>query len=733
MTSQRDLHGSELAIIGMAGRFPDANNVEEFWRNLREGVDSVRFLSDEELRAAGVEEGLLKNPAYVKATMMLEGVEMFDASFFGYTPREAEIMDPQHRLFLECAREALENAAYDPETYQGLAGVFAGSGFPTYFLNNVLTNQEVMELMGMLQAAVGNERDSLASTISYKMNLKGPSLAVQTFCSTSLVAVHLACQSLLSYECDMALAGGVAIGLPQGVGYLYQAGGIASPDGHCRTFDAKAQGSIYGSGLGIVVLKRLEDALADGDHVHAVIKGSAINNDGSVKVGYTAPGLDGQSSVIIEAVSNAGVEMDTISYIETHGTATPLGDSIELAALMKAFHGRTENKQFCAIGSVKPNIGHLDRAAGVTNLIKATLALKHGELPPSLHYEEPNPDINFENSPFYVNTNLSKWETGDDCPRRAGVNSFGLGGTNAHVVLEEAPAAESSATTRPAQLIILSAKTDSALEAATANLARHLRNHPELNFADVAYTLQVGRSAFNHRRTLVATNIDDAATALETLNPKRIYTINQETRNRPVAFMLGGVGDHYRDMARGLYDTEASFRTTIDECCELLRPVINLDLRTLIFNPDSSSSSSSPDKGIDLRRMLGRTADASDKSVEPDLLQQTRYAQPAVFVLEYALSQLLVSWGIRPSALIGYSLGEYVCATLAGVFRLEDALSLVARRAELIEGVERGAMLAVALPESEVRELLGEGLSIAIINSPQLCVVGGREARIAEL
>ena len=736
MTSKRDLHGSELAIIGMAGRFPDANSVEEFWRNLREGVDSVKFLSDDELRAAGVEENLLKNPAYVKATMMLEGVEMFDASFFGYTPREAEIMDPQHRLFLECAREALENAAYDPETYQGLAGVFAGSGFPTYFLDNVLTNPEVMELMGMLQAAVGNERDSLASTISYKMNLKGPSLAVQTFCSTSLVAVHLACQSLLSYECDMALAGGVAIGLPQGVGYLYQAGGIASPDGHCRTFDAKAQGSIYGSGLGIVVLRRLEDALADGDHIHAVIKGSAINNDGSVKVGYTAPGLDGQSSVIVEAVSNAGVEMDTISYIETHGTATPLGDSIELAALMKAFHGRTENKQFCAIGSVKPNIGHLDRASGVTNLIKAALALKHGEIPPSLHYEEANPDIDFENSPFYVNTKLSKWESGDDSssPRRAGVNSFGLGGTNAHVVLEEAPAVESSATTRPAQLIVLSAKTESALEAATINLARHLRQHPELNFADVAYTLRAGRSAFNHRRALVSTNLDDAATALESLDPKRIFTLNQETRNRPVAFMLSGVGDHYRDMARGLYETEASFRAIVDECCELLQPIIKLDLRTLIFNADTSATTSTATgNGIDLRRMLGRTnsPDAAETPAEADLLQQTRYAQPAVFVVEYALSQLLMSWGIRPSALIGYSLGEYVCATLAGVFRLEDALTLVARRAELIEGVERGAMLAVALPEVAVRELLGEGLSIAIINSPQLCVVAGTEAAIS--
>src|ERR1043165_578648 len=700
MTENKEWHGSELAIVGMAGRFPGAKKVKEFWLNLREGVDAGRFLSDEELRAGGVDSALLSNPGYVKAAMILDDVDLFDASFFGYTPREAEIMDPQHRLFLECARDALEDAACDPETYQGLIGVFAGSGFPTYFTDNVLTNRKVMELMGLLQAAVGNERDSLASTVSYKLNLKGPSLAVQTFCSTSLVAVHLACQSLLNYECDMALAGGVAIGLPQGVGYLYQPGGIASPDGHCRTFDERAQGSIYGSGVGTVVLKRLEDALADRNIIYAVIKGSATNNDGALKVGYTAPGLDGQSAVIAEAIANAGVDAETISYIETHGTATPLGDSIELAAIMKAFQGKTERKQFCAIGSVKPNIGHLDRAAGVANLIKASLALQHQELPPSLHFERPNPDINFEDSPFYVNTKLMAWNRGES-PRRAGVSSFGLGGTNAHVVLEEAPAQKPSGPASPFQLIAISAKTPSALDTATANLAARFKKDPGLNLSDAAYTLHVGRTAFNHRRILVSNNTQAAAQALETLDPKRVLTVNQEKRKRPVTFMLSGVGDHYEGMSRGLYQSEKVFKEEVDRCCELLRPLIGIDLRKLIFADDcQQQSDAGTTQGPNLREMLARAEQTERPTSE---LHQTRLAQPAVFVIEYALAQQLQHWGIRPQQLIGYSLGEYVAACLSGVFSLQDALKVVARRAALIEEVGHGAMLAVSLSEAEVQ------------------------------
>ena len=577
---EKERHDSEVAIIGMAGRFPRAGDIETFWQNLRSGIDAVTFFAEEDLRVAGVEESLLKNPNYVRARMVLEGSDLFDAAMFGYTPREAELMDPQHRVFLECARSAIEHAGYVAERYRGLIGVFAGAGFPHYFINNVLTNRDVVELMGTLQATIGNESDSLASRVAYKLNLKGPSIGIQTFCSTSLVAVHLACQSLLSYECDMAMAGGVAIDSLQNTGYLYQVGGIASPDGHCRAFDAKAQGSIYGSGAGVVVLKRLEDAIADGDSIYAVIKGSATNNDGSLRAGYTAPGLEGQSAVVAEALSAAGVDSESISYIETHGTATPLGDSIELAALMKAFAGSSK-KQFCAIGSVKPNIGHLDRAAGVASLIKAAQALRHKELPPSLYFEEPNPDVSFNSSPFYVNTTLTPWEAKGG-PRRAGVSAFGLGGTNAHVVLEEWEE-EPSGSSRPAQLLILSAKTESALTTATERLAAHFKNNPCLSLPDAAFTLQVGRSAFNHRRIVVCRSVDEAIRDLETANPGRVLTAYQEKRNRPLVFLLPGVGEQYVNMAAGLYAHEPVFRADVEHCCALLQPELGLDLREVLF------------------------------------------------------------------------------------------------------------------------------------------------------
>jgi len=478
----------------------------------------------EELAAAGVDTTLLQHPNYVKAGAVLEGFEQFDAAFFGFAPHEAELMDPQHRLFLECAWEALEDAAYDPQTSTGLIGAFGGTGFSSYLMYNLYLNPEIMDWVDPFQASVVNDKDSLASTVSYKLNLKGPSFTVQTFCSTSLVAVHLACQSLLNYECDLALAGGSAISVPHVTGYVYKEGGIVSPDGECRTFDAQAQGSIMGNGVGVVTLKRLAEALEDEDHIYAVIRGSAINNDGSMRVSYTAPGLDGQSEVIAEALGHAGVTAESISYIEAHGTATKLGDAVELAAMKKAFGLQTDKRQFCAIGSVKPNVGHLDRASGVTGLIKTALALQHQQLPPSLNFEHANAEVGLEDSPFYVNTQLRAWES-QGAPRRAGVSSFGLGGTNAHVVLEEAPERAPSSPSRPWQLLLLSARSETALEHATDHLRRSLHEQEEYHLADVAYTLQVGRSAFNHRQVVVCRDRAEAIKALQTGASRQIRTI----------------------------------------------------------------------------------------------------------------------------------------------------------------------------------------------------------------
>lgn len=697
-----------IAIIGMSGRFPGAKNLVEFWQNLRDGVESVSFFSDEELESSGIEPSLLGDPNYVKAKAVLDDVELFDSSFFGINPREAEIIDPQHRLFLECAWEALESAGYNPETYEGSVGVYAGVSMNTYLLNNLLSNKGLIEAVGGYQTMLGNDKDFMPTRVSYKLNLKGPSVVIQTACSTSLVAVQLACQSLLNYQCDIVLAGAASIAVPRKAGYLYQEGMILSPDGHCRTFDAKAQGTICGEGVGIVVLKRLEDAIADGDSIHAVIRGAAINNDGSLKVGYTAPSVDGQAEVIAMAQAVAGIEADTISYIEAHGTGTPLGDPVEIAALTKAFRATTEKKRFCAIGSVKTNIGHLDAAAGVAGLMKAVLSLKHKLLPPSLHFEEPNPEIDFENSPFYVNAKLSEWKT-SGTPRRAGVSSFGIGGTNAHVVLEEAPAIEASAPSRPWHLLVLSAKTGTALEHMTANLAEHLKQHANLNLADVAYTLQVGRKTCSQRRMLVCRDLNDAATALAALEPKRVSTAVQETNDRPVVFLFTGQGSQYVNMGLEIYQYESTFREQVDRCAELLRPHLGLDLRDVLYPTEDQ---------------------AGEAAIQ---LNQTFLTQPALFVIEYALAQLWIAWGIRPQAMIGHSIGEYVAACLSGVFSLEDALAVVAARGQLMQKMPGGAMIAVSLPENEVRPLLGRQLSLAALNGPSLCVVSGPKDAVEAL
>ncbi|HKV10535.1 MAG TPA: type I polyketide synthase, partial [Thermoanaerobaculia bacterium] len=552
----------------------------------------------------------------------------------------------------------------------------------------------------------------------------GPAISVQTACSTSLVAVHMACQSLLSGECDLALAGGSSVRVPQRTGYTWQAGGISSPDGHCRAFDAKAQGTVPGQGVGIVVLKRLDDALEDGDPILAVIKGSALNNDGALKAGFTAPSPEGQAQVIRAAQLQAGVDPATIGYVEAHGTATPLGDPIEVAALTRAFGQGTDRRGFCALGSVKTNIGHLDAAAGVAGLIKAVLSLAHREIPPSLHFEAPNPEIDFAASPFYVNTELRPWAP-SGAPRRAGVSSFGLGGTNAHVVLEEAPPAEPSGPSRPWQLLLLSAATPAALERATDNLAHQLAAEPETSLADVAWTLAVGRKTLRHRRALVAGSAEEAAALFAGRDPKRVWTAAGERGNRPVAFLLPGVGDQYAGMARGLYEGEPVFREELDRCAAILLPLLGLDIR----GPLLEEAPAGGGEEMDLRAMLRRGN--APRPGSP--LHATRVAQPAMLALGWSLARLWISWGVRPQALLGYSLGEYTAACLAGVMTLEDGLALAARRAEAIERLAPGAMLAVPLSEAEIAELLPPALALAAVNAPGVCVVSGPAAEVAEL
>jgi non-ribosomal peptide synthase protein (TIGR01720 family) len=728
-----------VAIIGLSGRFPGARNIDEFWENLRDGVETISFFSDEELKASGVDPALLDGPGYVKAHGAIDGIEWFDASFFGVNPREAGIMDPQHRLFQECAWEALEDAGYNPEKYEGSIAVFAGVGVPTYAMVNVFSNPSLRQSVGALQTSIRNRTDHLATQVSYKLNLRGPGVTVQTACSTSLVAVHLACQSLLGGECDIALAGGVTIAIPQKAGYLYQEGGILSPDGHCRAFDARAQGTVPGSGAGVVVLKRLGDALADGDCIHAVIKGSAINNDGSMKVGYTAPGVDGQAQVIAEAMAVGDVEPETISYIEAHGTGTNLGDPIEIEALARAFRDGADKKRFCAVGAVKSNIGHLDTAAGVAGLIKTVLALKHKQIPPSLHYEQPNPRIDFENSPFYVNTKLSEWKRGET-PRRAGVSSFGLGGTNAHIVLEEAPDVsdvhavsavpelEGSGGGRTWRALLLSARTNSALENATAQLADFLQGHSETDLADIAYTLQVGRKAFGRRRAVICRN-GDAAVSLETLDPKRVYTGVQEARERPVVFMFPGQGAQYVNMGSDLYQVEPTFREHVDRCCELLKHQMGFDLRDVLYPTQDPTGEDW--SGQDWPSQNWRGRDWIEEAAE--ILKQTCVTQPALFVIEYALARLWMEWGVHPRAMIGHSVGEYVAACLSGVLSLEDALALVVARGQLMQSLPEGAMLAVPLSELDIQPLLTRQLSLAAVNGSATCVVSGPLDDVVEL
>jgi len=650
-----------VAMIGMAGRFPGAPSLEQYWRNIRGGLESITFFSDRELEAEGIDPNLLKDPSYIRAGGVVENVELFDAAFFGFSDNEAAVMDPQQRLFLECAWEALEDAAYNPDTYDGRIGLFAGATISTYLLNNLITHPEAMKAAGRARSIMGNDSNFLTTLVSYKLNLTGPSITVQTACSTSLVAIHLACQSLLNGESDITLAGAVSISVPQVSCHEFRDGGIHSPDGRCRSFDAAAQGTVGGSGLGVVVLKRLEDALADGDSIHAVIKGSAINNDGSLKIGYTAPSVQGQAAVISEALAMAGISADSIGYVEAHGTATALGDPIEVEALTEAYRATTEQRQYCALGSVKSNIGHLDTAAGVAGLIKVALMLRQRELVPSLHYREGNPQIDFPASPFYVNTSLRPWPK-NGTARRAGVSSFGIGGTNAHVILEEAPSVEQSQSPDLSlRLLVLSAKTPAALDRATKNLTAFVREHNDINLPDVAYTLQVGRKAFSHRRIIFCRETEDALTALEGRDPQRVLTHSPGSDGEASIVLLFMADDWvYTGLGSSLYEDEPLFRKHFDECAELIKRSTGADPRGAL-----------------------------------DAAQTTL---PALFAIQYALGQVLLDLGVRPATFMGRGVGEYVAACFAGVFTLENAVAAAATRepvhrdfspAELLKGPQR--------------------------------------------
>jgi len=698
----------EIAVIGMAGRFPGAPTIADYWANLRDGVESIRRLTDAELRAAGVRQSALDDPAYVRACPVLDGVDEFDAKFFGLSARDASVMDPAHRLFLEVVWEALEHAGRTALPEEGPVGVFAGSGAPYYLMDNVRRNAELMRSMGeFLVRHTNNDMNFLATRVSYELDLRGPSINIQTACSSALVSVHMACESIRRGDCVLAIAGGSTVLVPDRQGYQYLEGEILSPDGHCRPFDAKSAGTVFGSGSGCVVLKRLSAALDDGDTVHAVIRSSAVNNDGALRVGFLAPGVEGQAEVVSRALDAADVPVDSITYIETHGTGTNVGDPIEVTALNQAFKSRTDRRRFCAIGSVKSNIGHLGEAAGIAALIKAVLALKHRQIPASLGFETPNPQIDFDDSPFFVNQQLREWQA--EGPRRCGVTALGAGGTNVHVVLEEAPPHLEGEGARDAQLFVLSASSPAALEQGCDNLAQALDEDATLDLADVAHTLALGRRPLVHRGALVARDHAEAAQRLRERDPKLVAIEKADRKPNGVVFMFPGGGAQYARMGHDLFESEDVFRTAVEECLAIVNPRLGRDLGALMYAGPAE------------------TAQASQ------LLERPSLSLPALFTTEYALAKLFESWGVDPVALLGHSMGEYVAACLADVMRLEDALQLVMLRGRLFESVPRGRMLSVPLSEQDLRALMPAGLDIAAVNAPELCVASGPEALIEAL
>ena len=702
----RDHAGSAVAIIGLAGRFPGADDVSALWSNLCAGVDAISRFSEDELDPS-VPAVLRSDPEYVRARGVLRNFDQFDAAFFGIPPREAEMTDPQQRLFLEIAWEALESAGYPPEAFPGAIGVFAGMYGNTYLTRHLLPRPELVETIGELQTLILNEKDFVASRVAHRLNLRGPAVSVHAACSTALVAVCQAVTSLRAGQCDMALAGAASLTCPPRSGYLFQDGAMLSRDGHTRSFDASATGTVFSDGAAVVLLKRLDDAIQDRDTIFAVIRGVGINNDGAQRASFSAPSVDGQAAAIAMALADADVAPRTISYVEAHGTATPLGDPIEVEALTQAFRLGTPDKGFCAIGSIKTNLGHLVAAAGGAGLIKTALALKHRLIPASLHFDAPNPRIDFAGSPFFVNAANRVWE--GEGLRRAGVSSFGVGGTNAHVVLEEAPAPEASGPCRPETLLVLSARSRGALDEATAALANHLEREPEANLADVAYTLQVGRRHFPHRRAIVVSGTKAAVVALRSGEPPSASIRVVEGGAPPVVFMFPGQGAQYSAMGLSIYRGDAVFRAVLERCAEVLNPLLGRDLLATLY-PDEKA--------------MGAASLA---------LGETSFTQPALFAVEYALSQYWMGLGVRPAALIGHSVGEFVCAVLSGVLSLEDALRLVAARGQLMQALPSGSMLSVRLAAAQVEARIPPTLSIASDNGPSLCVVSGPSDEIRRL
>ncbi|MGD2086567.1 MAG: SDR family oxidoreductase [Candidatus Aminicenantes bacterium] len=696
--------GLEIAVIGMAGRFPGAANIEQFWENLKNGVESIAFFTDDELLTHEANQVLIKNCNYVKAKGVLEDIDYFDASFFDYSAKESETMDPQVRILHECVWESLENAGYDPGTYEGRIGFYAGATNNYHWVQ--ILSSWIDDPLQEYNAMILSGNDFLTTRVAYKINLKGPCFTVQTACSTSLVAVVIACHALLDNKCHMALAGGVTASPLKRVGYLYEEGMIFSPDGHCRAFEAKSRGIVPGEGVAIVLLKRHEDAVNDGDYIYAVVKGAAINNDGIRKVGYTAPSVDGQEEVIRTALQNASVPAESIGYIETHGTGTKLGDPVEFEALKEVFD--TGKKGYCCMGSLKINLGHLDVAAGAAGFIKIVLCLKHRIIPPALHFESPNPEINFDDSPFYINPTLLEWKSGE-YPRRAGVSSFGVGGTNAHVILEEAPIAKSAepkvqSAGREYQLILLSAKTQSALDKMTQNLAGHLKRNPGIKLANVAYTLQVGRKHFEYRRFMVGAGVKPVIDALVAPGSSTLPTFKVQKENPFLVFLFPGQGAQYVNMGRELYEKEPLFQEELDRCFKILNPLMGEDLKEILYPPSPGPMSR--------------------------VINQTEIAQLLIFIIAYGMARLLMKWVGKPDAMMGHSIGEYVAACLSGVLSLEDALILVKERGWLMQQMPHGSMLSVSLPEEELIPLLPADIALASVNSSSFCVISGTPGAI---
>jgi acyl transferase domain-containing protein len=703
MSDNEQIEG--IAVVGMAGRFSKAANVEQFWANLAAGKDCFDEFSVDHIVNEGVPREIAERPDYVRRASVIADPGSFDNWLFSISPKEAELIDPQQRILLECAWEALENAGHDPKRFQGLIGIWAGSGVNNYFLKNIIPRGSFDTNVGF-QEIISNDKDYLASRIAYKLGLRGPAVVVQSACSTSIVAVNMACLALLTYQCDVALAGAVFLQTPRARGYIYREGEIFSPDGFCRPFDKGANGTLLGEGCGLVVLRRLEEAIADGDNILAVIRGSAVNNDGADRAGYTAPGVAGQMELLGMAHTVAGVKAEDISYIEAHGTGTRLGDPIEVTALTQIFRRTTAEQGFCGIGSVKSNIGHLDVAAGIAGLIKTICALQHRQLPPTINFTAPNPELRISESPFYVVDKLTGWQPRHG-HRIAGVSSFGMGGTNGHVILEEAPLIEPSGESRPWQLLILSAKKESTLETMCQQLGRHLEAHPDKKLADIAFTLQTGRQELNYRRYLVCHDVDDAIKKLNSPNKSNIFSQKTERSNPAIAFMFPGQGSQYVNMGLNLYKHEPEFRETVDYCAETLMPFLGIDLRDILYPKDG------------------------DLKDTEELLKKTGFQQPAMFTIEYALARLWMQWGVKPSAMIGHSIGEYVAACLADVFSLKDALMLVANRGRMMQDLPGGSMLSVRLPAREVESKLPPVLSLAVVNAPSLCVVSGPSDSIA--